>query len=248
MIPYRSLAISSTLLLGMALAGPASGPPARSSAARGAEPAPAAGATAASQTRSQAPGGGTAAPATPQPAPPPATAHPASPPAAPATPLPAGPPGEPTRRITIPTPEGKIFPYTIEVPASWQVQSSKTVAGVFLGPPGVAEPESDSRMIYVRVSPASVIDPEAVAANIKQSVPADKSWSAPLVEVRDVGGVRGVLVRMDSGAGEQARSTLVLKLPLAQTSLDFMASAPRAEFERQLAGYQRVLLSVLPAR
>jgi hypothetical protein len=203
MIPYRSLAISSTLLLGMALAGPASGPPA-------------------------------AAPTTPAP-PPPAAA-------------PAGPPGEPTRRITIPTPEGKIFPYTIEVPASWQVQSSKTVPGVFLGPPGVAEPESDSRMIYVRVSPASVIDPEAVAANIKRSVPADKSWSAPLVEVRDVGGVRGVLVRMDSGAGEQARSTLVLKLPLAQTSLDFMASAPRAEFERQLAGYQRVLLSVLPAR
>jgi hypothetical protein len=203
MIPYRSLAISSTLLLGMALAGPASGPPA-------------------------------AAPATPATPPPAAT--------------PAGPPGEPTRRITIPTPEGKIFPYTIEVPASWQVQSSKTVPGVFLGPPGVAEPESDSRMIYVRVSPASVIDPEAVAANIKRSVPADKSWSAPLVEVRDVGGVRGVLVRMDSGAGEQARSTLVLKLPLAQTSLDFMASAPRAEFERQLAGYQRVLLSVLPAR
>ena len=217
MIPYRSLAISSTLLLGMALAGPASGPP-----------------------------------ATTQPAPtPPATAHPTAPPAAaPATPppaaAPAGPPREPTRRITIPSPDGKIFPYTIEVPASWQVQSSKTVAGVFLGPAGVAEPESDARMIYVRVSPASVLDPEAVAANIKQNP--DQSWSAPLVEVRDVGGVRGVLVRIDSGTGDEARSTLVLKLPLAQTSLDFMASAPRAEFERQLAGYQRVLLSVLPAR
>ena len=127
------------------------------------------------------------------------------------------------------------------------MQSSKTVAGVFLGPAGVAEPETDTRMIYVRISAASVIDPEAVAANIRKP-PADKSWSAPVVEVRDVGSVRGVLVRIDSGSGDQARSTLVLKLPLGQTSVDFMASAPRADFERRLADYQRVLLSVLPAR
>jgi hypothetical protein len=85
-----------------------------------------------------------------------------------------------------------------------------------------------------------------VVANINKSEAADNTWSAPLVEVHEVGGVRGVLVRMDSGAGVQARSTLVLKMPLGQTSVDFMATAPRDEFEHQLATYQRVMFSVLP--
>jgi len=150
--------------------------------------------------------------------------------------------------VALPGPDDKLFPYTIEIPAGWQVLLSKNVPGVFVGPASALEPEKDVRMIYVRVSPASMLDPEAVAANIKKSVPADKSWSAPLVEVREIGGVRGVLVRMDSGSGAEARSTLVLKMPLGQTSVDFMASAPRAEFEPLLPGYQRVILSVLPVR
>lgn len=128
-----------------------------------------------------------------------------------------------------------------------QASKNKEVQGVFVGPL-VTEPEKDVRMIYVRVSPASLADPKAVVANIKKSEPADGSWSAPLVEVREVGGVRGVLVRMDSGSGAEARSTLVLKMPLGQTSVDFMASAPRAEFEGLLPGYQRVILSVQPVR
>lgn len=150
------------------------------------------------------------------------------------------------RRIDVPGPEGKPFPYSIEIPADWQVQSSKNVPGVFLGPPAPAGPENDPHLIYVRVSPASVLDPDAVVANIKKSAGTD--WSAPLVEVREIGGVRGVLVRMDSGTADQARSTLVLKMPLGKTSLDFMVSGPRAEFERQLPDYQRVILSVRPAK
>ena len=171
------------------------------------------------------------------PAAPPATAQAAQPSAA----------GQP-RRVALPGPDGKPFPYTIELPAGWQVQSSKTVPGLFLGPAAAGEPENDPRMIYVRVSPASLLDPEAVVANIKKSDAADDRWSAPLVEVREIGGVRGVLVRMDSGSGDQARSTLVLKMPFGQSSVDFMASAPRAEFESRLAGYQSVILSVLPVR
>jgi len=150
------------------------------------------------------------------------------------------------RRIDIPGPEGKPYPYSIEIPADWQVQSSKNVPGVFLGPPAAGGPENDPHLIYVRVSPASVLDPDAVVASIKKSAGAD--WSAPLVEVREIGGVRGVLVRMDSGTADQARSTLVLKMPLGKTSLDFMMSAPRAEFDRQLPDYQRVILSVRPAK
>jgi len=152
-----------------------------------------------------------------------------------------------SRRIDIPAPEGKPYPYSIEVPAGWQVQSSKNVPGVFLGPPAAGDPESDPHLIYVRTSPVTVLDPESVVASIKQKSAAD-GWSAPVLEVREVGGVRGVLVRMDSGAGDQARSTLVLKMPLGKNSLDFMFSGPRAEFERQLPSYQRVILSVLPKK
>jgi len=154
----------------------------------------------------------------------------------------------PTHRVRLPGPDSKAFPYTIEIPAGWQVLFSKSVPGVFVGPASALEPEKDERMIYVRVSGVSLIDPDAVVANIKKSDAADDTWSAPLVEVREIGGVRGVLVRMDSGSGAEARSTLVLKMPLGQTSVDFMASAPRAEFERLLPGYQRVILSVLPVR
>jgi len=230
MIPYRLLAMSSTLLVAAALAGPAGAPPAASAGVRSAAAPPAGSVGAAAPAGSAVPAGS----ATP--------AGPASP-AAPAA------SSGPAHRVPLPGPDDKPFPYTIEIPAGWQVLFSRNVPGVFVGPASALEPEKDVRMIYVRVSPASMIDPEAVVANIKKSEPADHSWSAPLVEVREVGGVRGVLVRMDSGSGAEARSTLVLKMPLGQqTSVDFMASAPRAEFERLLAGYQRVILSVLPVR
>ena len=197
-----------------------------------------------------------AAAAAPAPAATPASAAPAGasppPPAAASSSTPARPPAAagaagPARRIEIPGFAGKPFPYTIEVPAGWQVLSSAQVpGGVFLGPAGVSEPAGDPRVIFIRVSPTPVIDPGAVVASIKKS--AGVTWSAPLVEVREVGGIRGVLVRMDSGSGDQARSTLVLKMPLGPSkSLDFMASSPRAEFEHRLPGYQRVILSVLPA-
>jgi hypothetical protein len=219
---------SSLLLLAAVLAVPAA-----LSASAAAAPAAAAGAR-------------TAAPPSAAAAGPAAAAAPAGP-AAPAAP--AGPASSsgPARRVALPGPDGKPFPYTIEIPAGWQVLLSKDVPGVFVGPASGLEPEKDVRMIYVRVSPASVLDPEAVVANIKKSA-AGATWSAPLVEVREVGGVRGVLVRMNSGSGAEVRSTLVLKMPLGQTSVDFMASAPRAEFEGLLPGYQRVILSVLPVR
>jgi len=164
----------------------------------------------------------------------------------------AGPAGTPpaaaaSRRVEIPGPEGKPLPYSIEIPADWQVQTSAKVPGVFLGPRAAGELEDDPHLIYVRVSPVSMLDPDEQVASIKAKA-ATADWSAPLVEVREVGGVRGMLVRMDSGTGEQARSTLVLKMPLGKASVDFMTSAPRAKFDRQLPAYQRVILSVLPAK
>jgi hypothetical protein len=162
----------------------------------------------------------------------------ASPPAAAA-------PAAGMHRIGLASADGKPLPYTLEIPADWQMQPAKD--GVFLGPAGAGQPQADPRMIFLRESQASLADPAAVAANIKRNQPADASWTAPLVEVRDFGGVRGVVVRMDSGSGEQARSTLALKMPLGQGSIDLMVSAPRAEFERRLAGYRAVLFSIQPA-
>jgi hypothetical protein len=150
-----------------------------------------------------------------------------------------------TRRVPLPGADGKPVAYTIEIPASWQVHSSKDVPGVFLGPAEVSEP-GDPRAIWVRDSPTPLVDPYAVVAKIKEKTATDFSWSAPVLEVRDLGGIRGVLVRMDSGSGQQARSTLVLKMPYRQASLDFMVSAPRAEFESRLPEYQRIILSVQP--
>jgi hypothetical protein len=67
------------------------------------------------------------------------------------------------------------------------------------------------------------------------------------VEVRELGGVRGVLVQMDVGEGDQARSSLILKLPFEKVSMDFAASASRAAFTKHLPLYERILLSVRPA-
>jgi hypothetical protein len=142
--------------------------------------------------------------------------------------------------------EGKALPYTVEIPAGWQVRQEQGYPGLWLGPANAKPPESPS-LIYIRGSLVSFADPEKVVASIKEKDAKEAAWSAPRVEVRDLGGVRGVLVRMDSGEGDKARSTLALKLPLGTTGVDFMASASRADFEKMLPVYEKVLLSVRPA-
>ena len=146
------------------------------------------------------------------------------------------------QRIELPGAPDKPFPYTVDIPADWQMRQVKDIPGVWLGPKD-AEPPNDPRLVYVRISPKPLTDPAQTAANIRAE-DAKQPWSAPLVEVREVGGVRGVLVRMDSGEGEKARSTLVLKLPLENGGVDFLGSAPRAEFEKLLPSYQKVFFSV----
>jgi hypothetical protein len=142
--------------------------------------------------------------------------------------------------------EGKALPYTVEIPAGWQVRQEQGYPGLWLGPADAKPPESPN-LIYVRGSLVSLADPEKVAANIREKDAAEATWSAPRVEIKDMGGVRGVLVRMDSGEGDKARSTLALKLPLGTTGVDFMASASRADFEKMLPVYEKILLSVRPA-
>jgi hypothetical protein len=191
-------------------------------------------------------GAQTAAPA-PSPSPaPPATAKPRVPrpiPGVPATEhaVPVGESG--FHRIGLPGAADKPFPYTVEVPAGWTVREIKDSPGLWLGPV-TAQPPKDPHLVYIRISLVDLGDPEKVAANIRASDAKNDAWVAPRVEVRDLQGVKGVLVRMDSGAGDAAHSTLALKLPMEKGGVDFMASAAKADFEKMLPIYERILLSV----
>ena len=162
--------------------------------------------------------------------------------AEPAAPAPA--PAETAlRRIELKSEQGQALPYTIEVPEGWQVRQVAEFPGLWLGPADAVPPQ-DPRLVWVRGSRVSLADPEAVMASIRANDEAQAAWSAPRVELHEVGGLRGILIRMDTGEGDQARSTLTLKVPFTDAALDFVASAPRAEFERRLALYERILLSV----
>ena len=142
--------------------------------------------------------------------------------------------------------QGKPLPYTVEVPKDWEVRQIEGFPGLWIGPAD-AKPPQDPRLIWIHGSQVSLADPDGVVANIRATDLQKAEWSAPRVEVKEVGGVRGVLVRMDAGEGDKARSNLTLKLPLKNLAIDFVATADRADFEKNLPLYERILLSVRPA-
>ncbi len=151
------------------------------------------------------------------------------------------------RRLTLPSASPQFpFPYTIEVPEEWTARQVLNDPGLWIGPPD-AKPNVDPRFIYVRISTVSLADPESVAAAIRQNDAKDDSWTAPIVAVREVHGVRGVLVQVDRGKEAEARSSLTLKLPLPKTSVDFVGQASKADFAKQRALYERILFSAQPA-
>jgi hypothetical protein len=141
--------------------------------------------------------------------------------------------------------QGKPLPYTIEVPKDWQARQVEGYPGLWIGPAD-AKPPEDPRLIWVRGSQVPLAEPEKVVANVKTNDAKDPSWSAPRVEVREVSGVRGVLIETLTGEGDKVRGTLTLKVPLANVSLDFIGSAPKAELPKMLPLYERILLSVRP--
>jgi hypothetical protein len=149
-------------------------------------------------------------------------------------------------RIEVRPAEGKPLPYTMEVPAGWEILQAKETPGLWVGPAD-AKPPNDPRLIYVRGSRVSLADPNAVADNIRKNDVVQTSWTAPRVEVKDLNGVKAVLVRMDSGEGDGASSTLALKLPLDGMGVDFLCKAGRKDFEKYLSQCERILLSVRPA-
>lgn len=148
-------------------------------------------------------------------------------------------------RPSDPKVQGKPLPYTIEVPKDWQARQVADYPGLWIGPAD-AKPPEDPRLIWVRGSQVPLAEPEKVVANVKANDEKDPTWSAPRVEVREVGGVRGVLIQTLTGEKDKARGTLTLKMPLANVSLDFIGSAPAAELPKMLPLYERILLSVRP--
>ncbi len=150
-------------------------------------------------------------------------------------------------RVALKHSSGSALPYTIELPDGWEVREDKDYPGLWLGPADAKIP-SDPRLVWVRGSRGTVANPEDAAARIRAADAEQKDWAASRLEVKEVGGVKGVLVRMDSGEGDQARSTLALKMPFFSTALDFMASGPRAEFEKMLPVYEQILFSVRPEK
>jgi hypothetical protein len=158
----------------------------------------------------------------------------------------AAPAAPPYHRVELKPAKGAALPYTLEVPQDWQVRQVEGFPGLWIGPAD-AKPPEDPRLIWVRGSQVSLAKPDEVVANIKANDAAHAEWSAPRVEAREVGGVRGVFVQMNSGVGDKARSSLTLKVPLQTVSVDFVASASRAEFPKMQPLYERILLSLRPA-
>jgi len=154
----------------------------------------------------------------------------------------------PAHRVELKAAQGSPLPYTIEVPADWQVRQIAGFPGLWIGPAD-AKPPEDPRLIWVHGSQVPLADPAEIVKNIKANDEKSPDWSAPRAEVRDLGGVKGVLWQMDSGTGDKAKSVLTLKMPLAamKTFVDFSASGSPAEFARMLPVYERALLSVRPA-
>ncbi|MBW8876821.1 MAG: hypothetical protein JF614_17800 [Acidobacteria bacterium] len=159
-------------------------------------------------------------------------------------------PGKPAEgtfhRVELKGATGQALPYTIEVPMGWEARQVSGFPGLWIGPAD-AKPPEDPRLIWVRGSLVNLTEPDKVAANIRANDAADPKWSAPRVEVKEAGGVRGVLVQMEAGEGDKARSSLTFKLPLEKVSVDIVASAPKAEFPKHLPLYERILLSARPA-
>lgn len=150
------------------------------------------------------------------------------------------------RRLTLPSASPQFpFPYTLEVPEGWTARQVLNDPGLWIGPPD-AKPNVDPRFIYVRISPVALADPESIAAAIRQNDAKDDSWTASVVAVREVHGVRGVLIQIDRGKDAEARSSLTLKLPLPKTSVDIVGQAGKADFAKQRPLYERILLSAQP--
>jgi hypothetical protein len=158
----------------------------------------------------------------------------------------AAPPAEPYHRVELKPAQGKALPYTLEVPRDWQVRQVDGFPGLWIGPAD-AKPPEDPRLIWVRGSQVALAEPEKIVANIKENDAAHAEWSAPRVEARTVGGVRCVLVQMDTGEGDKARTSLTLKVPFQNVSVDLVASAGKPEFPKLLPTFEKILFSVRPA-
>jgi hypothetical protein len=147
------------------------------------------------------------------------------------------------RQLALPAVGGQAIPYVVAVPADWDLREVPGATGLWIGPAG-ARPEVQPELLHVLPSPEPLGDPQRAVAAIRAADAAAPAWSAPVVAVRKVAGVRGVLLRMETGEGETARTTLALKLPAGEGSVDLLLSARRADFARLEPLFTSILSSV----
>ncbi|HEX5757944.1 MAG TPA: hypothetical protein VF121_02015 [Thermoanaerobaculia bacterium] len=151
---------------------------------------------------------------------------------------------KPARPLALPAVDGRTIPYVVVVPRDWDVrQVPGGGPGLWIGRPG-ARPEAEPELLHVLPSAQPFGDPQQVVAAIRAADQAAAAWSAPLVEVREVAGTRGVLMRMETGEGAAARTVLALRLPAGEGSVDFLLSARRADFARLEPLFTTVLTSL----
>ena len=152
----------------------------------------------------------------------------------------------PVRRIPLPSrTDAGSYPYTIEIPADWQVLREIPQPGIFLGPES-GSPDEHPEMILVRPSAADASDLPALVETIRGNLPR-VPWEAGELEIRTLGDdLEGLWLRMDVDR-ESPRKTVVLKLPLPEGgSVDVLGSAPAERYPELAEHYERILMSVRP--
>ncbi len=149
-------------------------------------------------------------------------------------------------RIALTAGAGKDLPYSLEVPMGWEAHQVAGFPGLWIGPAD-AKPPEDPRLIWgARQHGRPGRARQGGGQHPRQRRGGPEMVGRRGSRSRTSAAVRGVLVQMNTGEGDKARSSLTLKLPLAKVSLDIVASATPAEFPQQLPLYERILLSARP--
>lgn len=152
------------------------------------------------------------------------------------------------KRVAVPSLSGETYyPFTIEIPVSWEVRRNLPAPGVFLGPPG-GDPNSHPEMLLVHESQVALDTPEAVLASL-QANSQGADWSLREAEVRDFGSVRGLWIvrEMPPSGLHGQRVSFAVKLPLGERSLDVLATVPREAHDALAPAIGHMLQSIRPA-
>jgi len=153
---------------------------------------------------------------------------------------------------TNPSDEAKTLPYVLDVPRGWEMRTWSSGGFVMIGPKGQMPPTGGAArqnpwVIALHLNPKKFPGAEQAIADLKANLAKTTGFTLISAEVRDFGGTPGMLALTDSGADELSTRTYTVRVPLGDTTLDVIASAPRGEFAEFQPLYERILFSLQPA-